>query len=408
MSDSNLTKHPDDVHIGPARVMLLDETNDWLVDLGKTDEVTLSKAIERASLMEIFNGVAVTTKSQSIGESYNLSMKLSETLDPNTQYLVFKNCGTPSLNPICSLRQIKEFMPNVYKGRSRVLSGNAGFYGTGVLPPPAAVTTDDLDDPTGGLDADTYSVYVIAVYEGGAVSNAVAGTPVGITGTESLMIEITPPADGSLPDHYDIYIAGAGEVPNYYLWGSSYGGIVIFTDNVTGGALMPADGASSFTVTSEDGLTTYDAGVDYTIDPSCAKISFLADGALCDGQAVLVTYSQIIDPFTTMSIGPSDRVPKFAHPVIIAMKKDDRETPAGRGLEIHLWKVDLESGWDWVLSALNYDSGFNLTCPVLFSELDLNFGEVYTYHRQFTCYNLYDLRALTEYSQAASCDLDLT
>jgi len=400
VSDSNLLKHLDNNHIGPAVLKLYDEENDWLVDVGKVDDLVLTKSVEKAFVTEVVSGVTVQSKGHSINEEWMLKGKFRELLDPNTQYLMFKNCGTPSLTETCSIQTITELL-QVFSGRCRILTHNNGFYGTGILPEPTGTAVPSAV-PVGTLPTTSYTVYVQAVYSGGGTSNAVACVGIApIVLGESLIVTIIPPV-GAAPESYNIYVESLIN-PGAILWLNTTSQNVFFTAVVTGGVAIPADGTSSLTVASEDGLTTYDVDVDYSIDPTCAGLCILADGAIEDGQWIKVTYSYFADPYTTISLGPSNRYPKYGHPVIIAMKDDDRETPAGRGIEIHLWKVDMESGFDMELSKMDFDTGYDFEWNVLFSENDLNHGEVYTYHRQFSSYGLKDLRALTEYSTADSC-----
>lgn len=409
MSNTNIEKHPDFVHIGPAVMKFYDETNDWLIDLGRVSELVLRKTVDKAYNTSVYNGVLVQNKAQSVSENWELSGKFVETLDPNTQYLVFKNCGVPSVNNNCVLTTISEKI-QVFSGRCRVLTGNQGFYGTGVLPAPSSVVVDDLDVPPGaGFEIGDYHVIVKAKYQGGGTSNGVEdGEVIDMTATKSLYVHINPPASGAIPDSYDIYVSAPSEVPNYFFWANTTSTDVVFIAPVTGGAALPADGGASLVVSLGPPAgtpdVTYELDVDYTIDISCAGLCILPDGDICDGQWVKVTYSYWADPSVSMSIGPSDRIPKYAHPVIMAFKNDSRETPAAKGLEIHLWKTDFDFGFEWDLSSLNFDSGFAFTVPVLFSETDLNFGEVAVLSERFECFALKDLRALTQYSSQSSCE----
>ena len=401
MSNTNIEKHPDFVHIGPAVMKFYDETNDWLVDLGRVTELVLRKTVDKAYQTSVYNGVLVQNKSQSVSENWELSGKFVETLDPNTGYLAFKNCGTPSVTTACALTTITDLL-QVFSGRCRVLTGNQGFYGVGVLPAPTG-TVVAINPPAGTLAAGAMDVYIQAVYDGGGTSNPVLiSAALVVAGGESIYIAITPPASGT-PDSYNIYVQEVGDLAaTLYLNTSSTD--VVITTPVTGGATVPADATTSLVVTSEDGLTTYVLDTDYTIETSCAGICILPDGDICDGQWINITYSYWANPKSSMSIGPSDRIPKYAHPVIMAFKNDSRVIPAAKGVEIHLWKTDFDFGFDWDLSSLNFDSGFAFTVPVLFSETDLNHGEVSVLSERFECYALKDLRALTQYSTQTSCE----
>lgn len=400
MSDTNIEKHPEFRHIGPAVLKLYDEQNEVLVDVGMVEELVLAKVVEKVTATSVYNGVQVQSSSQSMSESWVLRGRFMETLDPNTQYLAFKNCGESSVTDECSIQLVRERI-QVFSGRMRTLTYNRGFYGLGVLPPITGLTAVAVS--SGNLPAGDYDVTATAIYQGGGESNAYATVTATIAGDESLYIEIVPPAGDITPMGYRIYVRAPGE-GFATLWAETTSTNVLFTDVVVGGDPVPEDGDISFEVWSEDGETKYIPDTDYTIDISCAALGILPDGDICDGQWIEVRYAYLKNPFSSISIGPSDKIPKIGHPVILAMKADSRSTPAARGLEIHLWKVDMDSSLEWMLSELSFENGFEFEWPVMFAENHLNFGEVYTLSDKFECYGLNDLRALTAHNQKDACE----
>lgn len=398
MSKTNITKHPDFVHIGPAVLSLYDEVNDLLVVTGKADDLVLRKAVTIEALTEIVNGVAVESKAQPVSEAYTLTGRLVETLDPNTQYLMLKNCGTPAVTGTCSIATETEKI-QMFLGRQVKLKRESGFYGTGALSGAQSASASAYGTG-GGIAAGDYTVVVTTVYddtEGDYVETNEVTVGVG----QKVELTITPPGGGMspTPDSYRIYVyeSGAGETreadADLILTTTTTN---VFFVSWTRGADYPGDQTSSFAVTDSTGGTTYEVGVDYTIDASCAMFCLEEGGAIDDGDWVIVEYTYWTNPYVEMTIGPSDRLPKYVHPVILAFKDDDRTTPVGRGIEIHLWKVIADSSWDWELSRMDFGTGFNFEWKVLLSEQYLNHGYVWTFHRQFSGFDLLEFSALTQ------------
>lgn len=406
MSDTNIASHPDMVHIGPARLGLYDEVNDRLVMIGKVDDLKFQKTITEESMTEIISGVEVETKSQPVSERYTLTGKLVQTLDPATQNLVMKNCGTPvvpaGVGSDCNIGTVTQEV-QVFLGPQHIPGYNNGFYGTGALPAPAAVASSVL--ATGGSHvAGTYVFVVTAVYDG-TEGDYVEAAPLAVLATDTVLLTITPPAT-AVPDSYRIYVynSGTGETR------VADADLIQDTDAVnlsytswTRGAAYPGDQTSSFEVRDEAGAL-YSVGVDYTIDASCAMFCVEEGGSIVDGEWIRITYTYWQNYQVNMSIGPSNVLPKYVHPVILSFHDDDRIIPVGRGFEMHLWKVTANSGWTWDLSALNFESGFEFTWKVLCSEKTRNHGHIYNFHRQFSMTQVKDFRTLTDWNAAASCD----
>lgn len=404
MSKTNITKHPDFAHIGSAVLSLYDEMNDLLVVTGKADDLVLRKAVTLEALTEIVNGVAVESKAQPVSEAYTLTGRLVETLDPNTQYLMLKNCGTPAKTGTCGIGTEKEKV-QMFAGRQIKLKRESGFYGAGALPAPQAVSAGKFGTG-GGISTGTYTFTVTAVYDGteGAYkdSNSLA-----VTLGECIALTIVPPGAGAspTPNFFRVYVAKSPQTRQEAKLILETNTTNVFFSTWTLGTTYPGDQDSSFTVTDETGEITYDAGVDYSIDESCAMFCLEEGGAIADGQWVIVQYTYYTNPYVEMTIGPSGRLPKYVHPVILSFHDDDREPPVGRGVEIHLWKVVADSGWDWELSRMDFGGGFNFEWKVLLSEQHLNHGYIWTFHRQFSGFGLIDFANLTKWSNAPTCEV---
>lgn len=406
MSDTNITKHPDMVHIGPAVLCLYDEVDDLLVNIGKTDNIRLAKNVtEIATLKEIVNGVMVETRGQPTGEEYRLRGLLTETLDPNTQRLVMKNCGTPSVTGDCTIgtetEEVQMFLDNQH-----LLLRKSGFYGTGTLPGAASVVGTAYGAgatiPTG-----TYVFTVVPNYDG-TIGSSLSSAGVAVALGENVGLNIVH-AIGSTPTSWLVYVhdtALAETIVDAELIADLPAGFTatstIFS-SWTRTTPYPGDAAGSFTVTNESGLTEYVVGTDYSIDDSCAMFCLVDGGAIGDGQWVRITYTFYKNPMVEMTIGPSNHLPKYVHPVILAFKDDDRDSPVGKGVEIHLYKVLANSGWEWDLSTLNYESGFEFEWVVLLDRAHMNHGHIYTFHRQFSSFGLKDFADLTYWTNAENC-----
>ena len=415
MSDTNLTKHPNFVHIGPARMGLYDEVNDLLVMVGKVDNLSLVKSVTEESLMEVLSGVEVETDSQPVSETYQLTGKLVETMDPATQFLVMKNCGAtedPQNNGSCSISTIVERV-QAFRGPQHILGYNNGFYGIGALPAPDGVAVAKLGSGGSHAITGTYVFVVTAVY-GGTEGDYAESAGIVVGATDTIIVTIDPPGGGAspVPDSYRIYVyrssAGETRVADADLIQETDAANLSYT-TWTRGADYPGDQTSSFTVQAADPppgpAIVYDVGVDFSIDESCAMFCIEEAGAIADGEWVDITYTYYKNPQVGLSIGPSNRLPKYVHPVILSFHDDDRISPIGRGFEMHLWKVTANSGWTWDLSSLNFNSGFDFTWKVLCSEKTRNHGHVYNFHRQFSGFVLRDLRVLTDWSNAANCEV---
>jgi len=400
VSDTNQHTHPHAVQIGPAVLALYDEVNDLLVNVGKVDDLVLSKTVETAELTEFINGVETEVLSRPIAERYTLKGIFRETLNPNTQRLFIKNCQTPEVTA-CGIDSITERI-QVYRGYQKILKHNNGFYGTGALPAAAAVAGSTFG-VGGTIAAGTYVFVVVPMYggvEGEYEESAGVATVLG----DNIALTITPPVEGCTPDSYRIYVYDTAlletrvdadlihETSELNVWFSSW----------VRGAAYPGDATGSFTVATTAGVD-FTVEVDYTIDETHAMLCVVDDGDIDDGEWVDVTYSFYRNPKINMSIGPSDRVPRNVHPVIYTFKDDDSETPVGRGLEMHLYNVIANSGWDWELSKMEFNTGFNFEWKVLSDPRRLRHGDVYTYHRQFSTYGFMDWAALTEFTNQENC-----
>lgn len=395
MSDTNQHNHPDLVQNGPTILALYDEVNDQLVNVGKVDNIVLSKEVDDATLTEYINGVETEVACRPIAERYRLKGIFRETLNPNTQRLFIKNCQTP-VATACGIGTITEKI-QMFDGVQKILRQNNGFYGTGALPPPVAAVAG-VFGAGATIPNGTYVFVVTAMYgdtEGEYEESAGQAVVLG----ENVSLTITPPV-GCTPDSYKIYVYDTAlaetRVPDADLIHETSELNVFFTAWVRGDA-YPGDQTSSFTV---DG---YLPGTDYSIDDTHAMLCLVDGTSIEDGEFVDVTYSFYRNAKVNMSIGPSDRLPRHVHPVIYSLKDDDRITPIGRGLEMHLYKVIANSGWDWDLSKMDFDTGFNFEWKVLCDPRRLRHGDVYSYHRQFTTYEMMDWAALTEFTNQVDC-----
>jgi len=399
MSDTNQHSHPEFVQIGPAVLCLYDEVNDHLVRVGKVDDIVLSKEVETQELTEFIRGVETEIDSRPVKETYMLKGTFRETLDPDTQRLFMKNCTTPSVNG-CSIESITETL-HMYEGPQKILTHASGFYGTGALPEPVSVTAG-VFGAGGTIPNGTYVFVVTAVYgvtEGTYEESAGQAVVLG----ENVSLTITPPA-GCSPDSYNIYVydtAALETIVDATYIANVTDTNVFFTSWVRGALFVAQTG--SFSVFDATGLVEYLPGVDFSIDETHGMLCVLDGGSISDGERLQVTYSYYKNTFINMSIGPPDRLPKYVHPVIITLKDDDTINPIGRGLEIHLYKVVANSGWEWELSKMEFNTGFGFEWKVLSDPRRLRHGDVYTYHRQLLNYDLTDLAALTEFANAADC-----
>lgn len=394
------------VHIGPASLCLYDETDDLLVVIGKVDNIRLAKTIaEIATLKEIVSGVQVETRGQPTSEEYRLRGLLTETLDPNTQRLVMKNCGTPAVTGSCTIGTVTEEVQMFYDNQ-HILKYNNGFYGTGILP--GALAVGGTTYGAGGtIPNGTYVFTVVPVYDGTAGASLSSAGVVTVMG-DNIAFVITHPA-GIDPDEWMIYVhdtSVAETIANATLIATipatPDGTSIIFSSWIRGD-LWPGEAAGAFTVYDEAGATEYDVGDDFTIDSSCAMFCLADDGEINDGEWVRITYNYYRNPVVDMTIGPSNHLPKYVHPVILAFNDDDRDIPVGKGVEIHLYKVLANSAWEWDLSSLNYESGFEFEWVVLFDRRYMHHGHIYTFHRQFSSFGLKDFADLTELTNAANC-----
>jgi len=399
MGDTNQHSHPEFVQIGPAVLGLYDEINDHLVRVGKVDNLVLSKDVETQELTEFISGVETEVDSRPVKETYKLAGTFRETLDPNTQRLFMKNCGTPSITG-CSIKTISERLP-MYDGPQKVLAHNSGFYGTGALPAPAGAA-GVVFGAGGTIPNGTYVFVVTGVYgitEGSHVESLGVVTVLG----ENIALTITPPAT-AVPDSYRIYVydtAALETIADATLIHETTEVNVFFTSWLRGAAYV--ENVGSFVVQDSAGVVTYDVGVDYSINETHAMLCVISGGAIEDGDVLLVTYSYKANAYVTQSIGPPDRLPKYVHPVIMTFKDDDSINPIGRGMEVHLYRVTANSGWEWEISKMEFNTGFGFEWKVMSDPRRLKHGEVFTYHRQLATYDFVDWAALTEFSNAADC-----
>ena len=403
MGDSNHTSHPENVHIGPARLCLYDEVNDHLIVPGKVENIVFEK-LDPAIVFQqdVINGKLVEVQGKATEDKYRLNGKFVEAYDPNTLHLMMKNCGTPVVDDECTIATVTEEY-HVYNDRSIILIHNNGFYGTGALPAPQNLD-DQLIAGGGTITPGEYGIVVTPVY--GETEGDYIEITTTILAAQSLLVTWDPPT-GGVPDSYKVYeyvlFEGTGNRDDANLileTNDTSGFFTSFTDLGD----YPGDAVGSFIVADKNDVP-YTSGTDYEVDASCAHVGFPSTGSIVSGQSVWITYSYRINENVTMSIGPARTNPKLVRPVILAFKDDDRTSPSARGIEIELWKVLAESGWSLDMSALNWDSGFEYSWPVLCSEYKLNHGQVTTFNRHYISYDLFDLATLTNWSNADACEL---
>jgi len=167
--------------------------------------------------------------------------------------------------------------------------------------------------------------------------------------------------------------------------------------------VWPGGPIGGFVVADANGYE-FVAGEDYEVDTTCGVVCFLSDGDVQNGQRVLITYHYVENPNVSMSIGPSSTNPKLVHPVIYAVKDDDRSQPCPRGVEYEFWKVLSESAFELDLSSLNFNSGFEFNWPILCSETKLNHGKVTTFNRHYVAYESLNWATLTDFNNAQPCE----
>ena len=378
MSDTNLLSHPQNASIGPCSLCLMNEITDHLVVVGKVDNIVLAKSDPENTFLEEVNvGQRVRTEGQPTFCGYTVSGKFVETLDPNTAYLAMKNCGTPTVYPDCSIRTAVEDY-TAYPGRCIKLKHNVGFYSTGALPGPDAVTAA-AGGVGGTIPTDGYYIVVTCMYdttESDYTESAIVNVVLG----ELVTVTITPPT-GLTPDSYRVYVYNDAETRADATLLADFMAvifdpiIIVFDDFPRTGALYPGDATASFIIVDSDG-NTLTANTDYTVDTICGIVCFPTDGDVEEGELLAITYTYRSNPYVSMSIGPSETLPPYVHPVLIALKSDDRAEIRPRGFEINLWKVLASSPWSWDLSTLTFESGFEFTWEVLMSEKTLNHGRI--------------------------------
>lgn len=408
MSDTNLASHLEHVHIGPCIFGLMNEVTDHLVLVGKFDNIMLDKLDPmNVFVQEVVNGQTVNSKGQPTFCGFQVKGRMVETLDPNIVYLAMKNCGIPTQQDDCTIRTAVEDRI-AYKGRCIKLTHNAGFYSTDALPGPAGAVS--VAGGAGGtIGSDTYTFAVTCMY-GSTEGDYTESAPLPVILGEVVTLTITPPADVN-PDSYKIYVYSIGAttraLSNLVLTitvdpvDDEFA--VVFNDLPRTGALYPGDATGSFIVADAEG-TEFTIDVDYTIDVSCALVCFPSGSDIGEGERVTITYTYRTNPYVTMSIGPSETLPPYVHPVLIALKSDDRADSRPRGFEIDLWKVLASAGWSWDLSTLTAESGFDFTWEVLLSEKTLNHGKITLFNRHLENYDLSNLGALTEWANAPGCE----
>jgi len=409
MSDTNLASHPDHVNIGPCILGLYNETSDHLVLAGKFDNIVLDK-LDPANvfMQEVVNGQNVNSKGQPTFCGFQVKGRMVETLDPNTVYLAMKNCGTPVQQDDCTIKTATEDY-TAYPGRCIKLVHKAGFYSTDTLPGPAAVA-GTAAGAGGTIPTDGYHFVVTCMY-GTTESAYTESAEVDVTLGEVVTLTITPPA-GVVPDSYRVYAYDDAEerVDATLIAGLSVDFadpgedvVIIFSDMPRTGAAYPGDATGSFTITDAES-TEFTVTDDYTIDTSCGIVCFPADTTVEQGEQITITYAYRTNPFVSMSIGPSETLPPYVHPVLIGLKSDDRADGRPRGYEIDLWKVLASSGWSWDLSTLTFEGGFDFTWEVLMSEKTLNHGRIVLFNRHLESYDLANLAALTDWANGPGCE----
>ncbi len=408
MSDSNLTSHPEFPHIGPVSLGLMNEVTDHLVVIGKLDNIIFAKMDPvNVFMTEVISGQNVNSIGQPTFCGYQVTGTLREVLDPNTAYLAMKNCGTPIQQDDCTIRTAVEDY-TAYPGRCIKLKHNVGFYSTDALPEPEAVA-GTAGGAGGTIPTDGYYFVVTCMYgttEGDYEESAIVNVVLG----EVVTLTITPPT-GVTPDSYRIYAYNDAEtradatlmavlIVELVAPGDV---VIIFTELPTTGDAYPGDATGSFTVADSEG-TEYTVTDDFTVDLSCGIICFPTTGDIGQGELITITYTYHTNPYVEMSIGPSDTLPPYVHPVLIALKNDDRAAVRPRGVEIELWKVLASSGWSWDLSTLTFENGFDFTWDVLMSEHTLNHGKITLFNRHLASYDLSNFAALTDWANGPGCE----
>lgn len=408
MSDTNLASHPDHVPIGPCVLGLMNEVTDHLVLIGKVDNITFDKLDPvNVFMTETVSGQNVNTKGQPTFCGYQVTGRFKELLDPNTAYLAMKNCGTPVQQDDCTIRTAVEDY-TAYKGRCIKLLHKSGFYSTDALPGPA--TMAGVAGGAGGtIGTDTYTFVGTCMY-GSTESDYTESDPLPVVLGEVVTLTITPPV-GINPDSYKIYVYSIGAttrassnlVLTIVVDPIDDEFAVVFNELPRTGETYPGDATGSFTVTDSEG-TEYTVNDDFTIDISCGIVCFPTAGDIGEGERITITYTYRTNPYVSMSIGPSDTLPPYAHVVLVALKNDDRADIRPRGFEIELRKVLASSGWSWDMSTLTFESGFDFTWEVLMSEHTLNHGTITLHNRHLESYDLSNFAALTEWANGPGCE----
>jgi len=406
MSDHNVTQHPENVHIGPGRLCFYDEVNDHLIVPGKVEEIRFNKQDPAIVFQnDVFNGRMVEVQGRATEEKYRLLGKFVEMYDPNTLRFFLKNCGTVEQDTTCTLTTVTEEY-TVFNDRSIVLIHSNGLYGT--LPLPAVQSLSATATGTGGLiPTGNYTMVVTAVY-GDTEGNYQEDT-VSITLGENCLVTWNAPT-GATPTGYRIYeYTTATETRDDAILvhevtdPSTTMALITQFIHLGEGGNYPGDPVGSFIIADISDVA-YEPGSDYEVDTSCGVVNFPSTGDIENGERIRVTYSYFENPNISMSIGPSDTNPKLVRPVILAFKDDDRSTPAPRGIEIELWKVLAENGWELDISTLSFESGFEFEWPVLMSELQMNHGRVTTFNRHYVSYDMLNWATLTNFNNAEACE----
>jgi len=407
VSDTNLLSHPESIPIGPCSLCLMNEITDHLVVIGKVDNIMLDRLDpQNVFVTEVLNGQTVNSAGQPTFCGFQVKGKLKEILDPNTAHLAMKNCGTPTQAEACGLETAIEDY-TAYPGRCIKLKHNVGFYSTASLPGPDAVA--GVAGGNGGTIATDGYYFVVTCMYGTTESDYTESAIVNVVSPEVITLSITPPT-GLNPTAYRIYFYNDAEtrvdatlVLQITSWSAIGDIVVVFTALPHTGDLYPGDATGSFTVEDSDG-NLLDVTDDYTVDTTCGVVCFPATGEVEEGELLTITYAYRRNPYVSMSIGPSNTLPPYVHPVLIQLKNDDRADIRPRGVEIHLWKVLASSGWSWDLSSLTFEAGFDFTWEVLMSEKTLNHGQITLFSRHYANYDLSNWAALTEWSNGPGCE----